>query len=199
MASLVPMVVKRSENGERSMDIYSLMLDYRIIYLTGTVTQEQADIVIAQLHYLDQLDPTKEITINIQSNGGSVTAGLAMYDAMKTISAPIKTVAIGMVASMGSFLAACGGSKGRRFILENAEHMCHQPLISGGLSGQQTEIEIAANHMKHTRERLERLYAKHTGFSYEQIHEWCERDNYMFADKAVERGFADHIVKNLDK
>lgn len=192
---LVPMVIQRSSNGERSMDIYSRLLEERIIMLMGPVTSELASLVSSQLLYLENQDSSKEIHVYIQSGGGSVTAGMAIYDVMQYVKPDIVTVVTGIAASMGSFLAACGGTKGKRFMLRNAEHMIHQPLISGGLAGQETDIEIHAKHLTRTRERLEQIYSECTGQPLDVIHKACDRDNYMLAEEAVAFGLADGIME----
>lgn len=194
MASLVPMVIQQTPAGERAVDIFSLMLNKRIIYMTGAVNDQMADLVIAQLQFLESENPDKDITVYINSPGGSVTAGLAIFGTMKTLKCDVVTIITGMAASMGSFIAACGGTKGKRYILEHAEQMCHQPLIGGGLGGQQTDIMIHAKHLEKTRERLEKLYAEASGRTYEEVHAACERDNYMSAQETVDFGFADYVL-----
>lgn len=192
MANLVPMVLQQTANGERAVDIFTMMLENRIIYLTGEVDDQMADLIIAQLQYLEREDPKTPITLYVNSPGGSVSSGLAMYGVMKTLSCPITTIVTGMAASMGSFLAACGGTKGMRYILEEAEHMVHQPL--GGMRGQMTDMVIAAKHIERTRIRLERIYAEATGQTEEAVHEACERDNWMTAQEAVDFGLADKVL-----
>jgi len=193
---LVPMVIQRTSDGERSMDIFSRLLEERVIMLTGQVSDEMSSLICAQLLYLENQDANKDIHVYINSPGGSVTAGLAMYDTMKHVKPDITTVVTGMAASMGSFLAACGGTKGKRFMLPMAENMIHQPL--GGFQGQSSDIDIHAKHILRTRERLERIYAECTGRTYEEVNKACERDNYMTAEEAVEFGLADQIMYPSD-
>lgn len=196
---LVPMVIQRTSDGERSMDIYSRLLNERVIMLTGGVNDDMASIICAQLLYLENDSPEKDIHVYINSPGGSVTAGLAIFDTMRHVKPDITTVVTGMAASMGSFLAACGGTKGKRYMLPMAENMIHQPL--GGFQGQSSDIEIHANHIQRTRKRLETIYAECTGKTLEEIHVACDRDNYMTADEAVEFGLADSVMypSNLKK
>lgn len=194
MANLVPMVLQRTSAGERSMDIFSLMLEKRIIYMTGEVNDQMSDVIMAQLQYLEFEDPESDITMYINSPGGSVTAGLAMYGTMKNLKCDVSTIVTGMAASMGSFIAACGGTQGKRYILAEAEHMCHQPL--GGYQGQATDMMIAAQHIVRTREKLERIYSSATGKSLEEINKACDRDNWMDAQEAVDFGLADRILKS---
>lgn len=190
------MVIQRTSDGERSMDIFSRLLEERVIMLTGQVSDEMSSLICAQLLYLENQDANKDIHVYINSPGGSVTAGLAMYDTMKHVKPDITTVVTGMAASMGSFLAACGGTKGKRFMLPMAENMIHQPL--GGFQGQSSDIDIHAKHILRTRERLERIYAECTGRTYEEVNKACERDNYMTAEEAVEFGLADQIMYPSD-
>lgn len=192
MANLVPMVIQRSSAGERSMDIFSLMLEKRIVYMTGEVNDQMADVVMAQLQYLEFEDPESDISVYINSPGGSVTSGLAIYGTMKNLKCDVSTIVTGMAASMGSFIASCGGTKGKRYILADAEHMCHQPL--GGAQGQSTDIMIAANHIVKTRNKLERIYADATGKTVEEISSACDRDNWMDAQEAVDFGLADKVL-----
>lgn len=189
---LVPMVIQRTSNGERSMDIYSRLLEERVIMMTGGVNDEMASLICAQLLYLENQDANKDIHVYINSPGGSVTAGLAIYDTMKYVKPDITTVVTGIAASMGSFLAACGGTKGKRYMLPMAENMIHQPL--GGFQGQSSDIEIHASHILRTRERLEKIYAECTGKTLEEIHAACDRDNYMLAEEAVAFGLADAVM-----
>lgn len=178
------------DNNSRS-DLFSRLLKDRIILLTGEVNDEMADLVVAQLLYLDAEDE-KDITLYINSPGGSVTQGLAIYDTMKLLKSDISTVCIGMAASMGSFLLA-GGTKGKRKITQNAEVMIHQP--SGGSQGQQSDIEIQAEHIKRTRTRLENLYSQFTGKPASEINLDCNRDNYMTAEEAKAYGLVDEIIE----
>ena len=190
---LVPMVIQRTSNGERSMDIFSRLLEERVIMINGQVTDEMSSLVCAQLLYLENQNREKDIHVYINSPGGSVTAGLAMFDTMRFINPDIATVVTGIAASMGSFLATCAGTKGKRFLLPMSEVMIHQPLVSG-LSGQSTDIEIHTKHLLRTRARLEKIYAECTGKSLEEINKACDRDNYMTAEEAVDFGLADEIM-----
>ena len=189
----IPMVVDKSRSGEKmSFDIYSRLLDDRVIFLDCAVTEQSASIIVAQLLYLESKDPTQDIHFYINSPGGSVSAGLAIYDTMNYIKCDVSTVCIGMAASMGAFLLS-GGEKGKRFILPNAEVMIHQP--SGGTQGQATEILITAEHILKTRERLNRLIAKHTGKTPEEVAKDTERDNWLTAEEALAYGLVDKIVE----
>ena len=185
--SLVPYVIEQNSRGERSYDIYSRLLKDRIIFLGEEVTDTAASIIVAQLMFLEAEDPDKDIHLYINSPGGSVTAGMAIYDTMKYIKCDVSTVCIGMAASMGAFLLA-GGAKGKRFALPNAEIMIHQPL--GGTQGQATEIEIAAKHILRTKEKLNRMLAENTGKDYETICADTERDNWKSAEEACEYGLS---------
>lgn len=196
MSNLVPMVIKRSSDGERSMDIFSRLLEGRIILLTGQVTDAMAEVVQAQLLHLYQENPEKTIHVYINSPGGSVTAGMVMYNTMKLVNCDVATYVTGIAASMGSFLAACGGTKGKRFMLPETEHMIHQPL--GGFQGQSSDIEIHANHIVRTRANLERIYAECTGKTVEEIHAACDRDNYMSAQESLDFGLCDKIITKAD-
>ena len=191
--NLVPTVIEQSSRGERAYDIYSRLLKDRIIMLSGPIDDNVANSVIAQLLFLDAQDPEKDIFIYINSPGGSVTAGFAIYDTMNFIKADVQTIAMGMAASMGSFLLAAG-AKGKRFALPNAEIMIHQPL--GGAQGQATEIEIAARHILKTRERLNRILSDRTGQPIEVIERDTDRDNYMSAQDAKEYGLIDEVMEN---
>ena len=188
--SLVPYVIEQTSRGERSYDIYSRLLKDRIIFLGEEVSDVSANIVVAQLLFLEADDPNKDIQLYINSPGGSVTAGLAIYDTMQYIKCDVSTVCIGMAASMGSFLLS-GGAKGKRFALPNAEIMIHQP--AGGTQGQATEIEIAAKHILRTREKLNHILAENTGRDYETICADTERDNWMSAQEAMEYGIIDKV------
>ena len=185
------MVVEQSNRGERSYDIYSRLLKDRIIFLGEEVNETSASIIVAQLLFLEAEDPDKDIHLYINSPGGSVTAGMAIYDTMKYIKCDVSTVCIGMAASMGAFLLA-GGAKGKRFALPNAEIMIHQPL--GGTQGQATEIEIAAKHILRTKEKLNRMLAENTGKDYETICADTERDNWKSAEEACEYGLIDKVI-----
>ncbi|MBE5868717.1 MAG: ATP-dependent Clp endopeptidase proteolytic subunit ClpP [Lachnospiraceae bacterium] len=189
--SLVPYVLEQTSRGERSYDIYSRLLKDRIIFLGEEVNEVTASLVVAQLLYLEAEDPEKDINLYINSPGGSVTAGMAIYDTMQFIKCDVSTICIGMAASMGAFLLA-GGAKGKRMALPNAEIMIHQPL--GGAQGQATEIEIAAKHILHTREKLNRMLAENTGKDYEVIAADTERDNWKSAQEALEYGLIDKVV-----
>ncbi|QII81089.1 ATP-dependent Clp endopeptidase proteolytic subunit ClpP [Jeotgalibaca arthritidis] len=195
--NLIPTVIEQSSRGERAYDIYSRLLKDRIIMLSGPIDDNTANSVIAQLLFLDAQDPEKDIYIYINSPGGSVSAGLAIYDTMNFVKADVQTIAMGMAASMGSFLLTAG-AKGKRFALPNAEIMIHQPL--GGAQGQATEIEIAARHILKTRERLNKILSEKTGQPMEVIERDTDRDNYMSADQAKEYGIIDEVMtssKNL--
>ena len=189
--SLVPYVVEQTSRGERTYDIYSRLLKDRIIFLGEEVNDASASIVVAQLLFLEAEDPEKDIHLYINSPGGSVTAGMAIYDTMQYIKCDVETICIGMAASMGAFLLA-GGAKGKRFALPNAEIMIHQPL--GGAQGQATEIEIAARHILHTREKLNKILAERTGQPLETIQKDTERDNYMTAEEAMAYGIIDQVI-----
>ncbi|GEB36737.1 ATP-dependent Clp protease proteolytic subunit [Gluconacetobacter sp. 1b LMG 1731] len=191
--ALVPMVVEQTSRGERAFDIYSRLLQERIIFLTGPVYDQVSALVSAQLLYLESVNPTKEISFYINSPGGVVSAGLAIYDTMQYIRSPVSTVCIGQAASMGSLLLA-GGEKGRRFALPNARVMVHQP--SGGAQGQASDIEIQAREILTIRQRLNEIYETHTGQSLEDIERKLERDSYMSADEALAFGIVDEVVRN---
>ena len=191
--SLVPYVIEQTSRGERSDDIYSRLLKDRIIFLGEEVNDASASIIVAQLLHLEAEDPDKDIQLYINSPGGSVSAGLAIYDTMQYIKCDVSTTCIGMAASMGAFLLA-GGAKGKRFALPNAEIMIHQPL--GGAQGQATEIQIAAEHILKTRRKLNEILAERTGKSYEEICKDTERDNFMSAEEAAEYGLIDKVVVN---
>ncbi|MBO7096241.1 MAG: ATP-dependent Clp endopeptidase proteolytic subunit ClpP [Lachnospiraceae bacterium] len=195
MSGLVPYVIEQTSKGERSYDIYSRLLKDRIIFLGDEVNDDTASIVVAQLLFLEAEDPEKDIHLYINSPGGSVTAGMAIYDTMHYIKSDVSTVCIGMAASMGAFLLA-GGAKGKRYILPNAEVMIHQP--SGGAKGQATEIEIAAKNIIRTKEKLNRILAENTGKSYEQMCIDTDRDNWMSAKEAVEYGLVDSVIESHD-
>ena len=188
--SLVPYVIEQTSRGERSYDIYSRLLKDRIIFLGEEVNDVTASLTVAQMLFLEAEDPEKDIQLYINSPGGSVTAGLAIYDTMQYIKCDVATICIGMAASMGAFLLA-GGTKGKRSALPNAEIMIHQPL--GGKKGQATEIEIAAKHILKTKEKLNRMLAENTGQSYEVICADTERDNWKSAQEAQEYGLIDNV------
>lgn len=191
--SLVPYVIEQTSRGERSYDIYSRLLKERIIFLGEEVNETTASIVVAQLLFLESEDPGKDIHLYINSPGGMVTAGMAIYDTMQYIKCDVSTICIGLAASMGAFLLA-GGAKGKRFALPNAEIMIHQP--SGGAKGQATEIQIAAENILKTKKKLNEILAANTGKTYEQVAADTERDNYMSAEEAVEYGLIDSIISN---
>ena len=191
--SLVPYVIEQTSRGERSYDIFSRLLKDRIVVLSEDVNQVTASLIVAQMLFLESEDPDKEIYFYINSPGGSITAGMAIFDTINYIKCPVSTICIGMAASMGAFLLAAG-TKGKRFATPNAEVMIHQPLISGGLSGQTTEIKIHADHMVKTREKLNRILSEKTGKSIEQIEKDTERDNFMTAQEALEYGLIDGIM-----
>ena len=189
--SLVPYVIEQTSRGERSYDIYSRLLKDRIIFLGEEVNDVSASLVVAELLFLEAEDPGKDIQLYINSPGGSVTAGMAIYDTMQYIKCDVSTVCIGMAASMGAFLLS-GGAKGKRFALPNAEIMIHQPL--GGAQGQATEIQIAAEHILRTRKTLNSILAANTGKPLEVIQADTERDNFMSAAEAKEYGLIDEVI-----
>ena len=189
--SLVPYVIEQTSRGERSYDIYSRLLKERIIFLGEEVNDVSASVIVAQLLFLEADDPDKDIQLYINSPGGSVTAGMAIYDTMQYIKCDVSTVCIGMAASMGAFLLA-GGKKSKRFALPNAEIMIHQP--SGGAQGQATEIQIAAEHILRTKQKLNEILAANTGQSLETIKADTERDNFMSADEAKAYGLIDEVI-----
>ena len=189
--SLVPMVIEQTGRGERSYDIYSRLLKDRIIFLGEEVTDVSANLIVAQLLFLESEDPNKDIQLYINSPGGSVSAGLAIYDTMHYVKCDVSTICIGMAASMGAFLLA-GGAKGKRFALPNAEVMIHQP--SGGAQGQATDIKIVADKILQTKKKLNEMLAANTGQPYEVIAADTERDNWMTAEEAKAYGLIDEIV-----
>ncbi len=191
--SLVPYVIEQTSRGERSYDIYSRLLKERIVFLGEEVNDTSASIVVAQLLFLEAEDPEKDIQLYINSPGGSIHSGMAIYDTMQYIKCDVSTICIGLAASMGAFLLA-GGAKGKRMALPNAEIMIHQPL--GGSQGQATEIEIAAKHILQTKERMNRLLAQNTGQPFEVIAADTERDNWMLASEALEYGLIDRVIEN---
>lgn len=195
---LVPMVVEQTSRGERSFDIYSRLLKERVIFVVGPVEDNMANLIVAQLLFLESENPDKDISLYINSPGGSVTAGLAIYDTMQFIKPDISTICIGQAASMGAFLLS-GGAKGKRFCLPNSRVMIHQP--SGGAQGQATDIDIQAKEILIIRERLNRLLADHTGQLIETIEADTERDNFMSATTAQEYGLVDEVLdaRNVDK
>ena len=189
--SLVPYVVEQTSRGERSYDIFSRLLNDRIIFLGEEVTDASANIIVAQLLYLEAQDPDKDIQFYINSPGGSVTAGLAIYDTMQYIKADVSTICLGMAASMGAFLLSAG-AKGKRFALPNSEIMIHQP--SGGFRGQATDISIHANNILRIKDNLNKIMAENTGKSFEEVVAATERDNFMSAQEALDFGLIDKVI-----
>jgi len=196
--SFIPYVIEQTGRGERTYDIFSRLLNDRIVMLSQEVNDVSASLVIAQLLHLEGQDPEKDISLYINSPGGSVTAGLAIYDTIRYIKCDVSTICMGLAASMGAFLLAAG-TKGKRLALPNSEIMIHQPWISGGLSGQCTDIKIRADHLVKTKENLNRLLAENTGKPIEVIRADTERDNFMSADEAVEYGIVDRVVHKRTK
>ena len=190
--NLVPMVIESTGRGERAYDIFSLLLRERIIFLGTPITDQVANLIVAQLLFLDREDPEREISLYINSPGGAIAAGLAIYDTMQLLRAPISTIAVGMTASMGTVLLTAG-AKGRRFALPHATIHLHQPL--GGVQGQASDIEIAAREILRMRTLLNGLLIKHTGLSEEQIEHFTDRDFYMTAEKAAEYGIIDMVLE----
>lgn len=193
MSTLVPYVVEQTSRGERSYDIFSRLLNDRIIMLSDQVNDATASLVVAQLLYLESQDSEKDISLYINSPGGSITSGMAIYDTMNYIKCDVSTICIGMAASMGAFLLS-SGTKGKRFALPNSEIMIHQPLISGGLSGQCTDIKIHSDHLVRTREKLNDILSANTGKSIDVIRQDTERDNFLSADEAKEYGLIDKVI-----
>ena len=192
--STIPYVVEQTSRGERSYDIFSRLLSDRIIFLGEEVSDASAALVVAQMLFLEAEDPEKDIQLYINSPGGSVTAGFAIYDTMQYIKCDVSTICIGLAASFGAFLLA-GGAKGKRIALANAEIMIHQPAIHGnGIQGQATDIKIMSDHLQKSKQRLNRILAENTGKSLEQIQIDTERDNYMSAKEALEYGLIDKII-----
>jgi ATP-dependent Clp protease, protease subunit len=197
MSTLVPMVVEQTNRGERAYDIYSRLLKDRIIFIGGPINDMVSNLVIAQLLFLEAEDPDKDIFLYINSPGGSISSGMAMYDTMQHIRPDVQTICVGMAASMGAFLLAAG-APGKRFALPNSEIMIHQPLMSG-LGGQATEIEIHARHIIKTKERLNRILAERTGQSLETLERDTDRDNFMTADEAKKYGLIDEVMVKPQK
>ena len=191
MSNLVPIVLEHTSKGERSYDIYSRLLRDRVVMLDGEVNSHSASLICAQLLFLEADNPDKDISLYINSPGGSVTAGMAIYDTMQFIKPDVATIVMGQGASMGSLLAA-SGAPGKRYILPNARHMIHQPL--GGASGQATDVEIQARELLRWKTVLTNIYVTHTGKSYDQLRADMERDNFMTADEAVAYGLADKVI-----
>jgi len=192
---LVPTVIEQSGRGERAFDIYSRLLKERIVFLIGPVTDESANLVVAQLLFLESENPDKDIFFYINSPGGSVTAGMSIYDTMNFIKPHVSTLCLGQAASMGAFLLSAG-EKGKRFALPNSRIMIHQPLISGGLAGQASDIEIHAKELLKIKEKLNRLMAKHCGRDLADLERDTDRDNFMSAEEAKEYGLIDQVLEN---
>jgi len=191
MGSLVPIVIEQTSKGERSYDIFSRLLKDRIIVLDGPIEEHTSSILCAQLLFLESQSPAKDIVIYINSPGGSVTSGMAIYDTMQYVKSDIQTIVIGQACSMGSLLSS-SGTKGKRLILPHARHMIHQPL--GGAKGQATDVQIQANELLRWKKELTEIYEKHTGQTYKKLEEDMERDNYMTAEESIKYGLADKIV-----
>lgn len=194
----IPYVIEQNNRGERSYDIFSRLLEDRIILLSEDVNNATASLIVAQLLYLEAKDPDKDIQLYINSPGGSISDGMAIYDTMNYIRCDVSTICIGMAASMGAFLLAAG-TKGKRFALPSSEIMIHQPLISGGLGGQATDIKIHTDHLLRIKERMNTILAERTGKSYEQLCEDTERDNYMTAQQAKEYGLVDEVIVSANE
>ena len=198
MGYLVPMVVEQTNRGERSYDIYSRLLKDRIIFLGGAIDDDVSNLVVAQMLFLEAEDPEKDINLYINSPGGSITAGMAIYDTMQYIRSDVRTICIGMAASMGAFLLA-SGAKGKRVALPNSEVSIHQPLIGGhGLSGQATEIEIHAKQLLRTKAKMNKILAERTGQPIEKVERDTDRDYYMTAEEAKEYGLVDQVLEKLE-
>ncbi|WP_303832440.1 ATP-dependent Clp endopeptidase proteolytic subunit ClpP [Snodgrassella alvi] len=195
---LVPMVVEQSGRGERAYDIYSRLLKERIIFMVGPVTDETANLVVAQLLFLESENPDKDISLYINSPGGSVTAGMSIFDTMNFIKPDVATLCLGQAASMGAFLLSAG-AKGKRFALPNSRVMIHQPLISGGLGGQASDIEIHARELLKLKQQLNEHLARHTGQKLEQIEKDTDRDNFMSAEEAKKYGLIDEVLVHRHK
>ena len=191
MPYTIPYVIEQTNRGERSYDIYSRLLKERIVFLGEEVTDQIADLIVAELLFLEAEDPGKDISFYINSPGGSVSAGMAIYDTMQYIKCDVSTICMGMAASMGAFLLS-GGTKGKRYALPNAEIMIHQPL--GGMQGQVTDMQIAVDHIQRTKEKLTRLLADHTGQPLEKVAADCERDNWLTAEEAKAYGIIDDVI-----
>ena len=188
---LIPMVVDQTANGERSYDIYSRLLEDRIIFLTGEINDAMANIIVAQMIYLEGKNPDKDIYLYINSPGGSVSAGMAIYDTMNYLKCDVSTICIGLAASMGAFILS-SGAKGKRFVLPNSEVMIHQPL--GGAQGQASDIAIQAKHIQHIKEKINKILSENTGQPLEKIEKDTDRDNYMTAEEAKKYGLVDKIL-----
>lgn len=196
--SLIPMVIEQSGRGERSFDIYSRLLRERVVFLVGPVTDESANLVVAQLLFLESENPDKDISLYINSPGGSVTAGMSIYDTMNFIKPDVATLCLGQAASMGAFLLSAG-AKGKRMALPNSRVMIHQPLISGGLGGQASDIEIHAKELLKLKRKLNELLALHTGKKLSQIEKDTDRDNFMSAEEAHKYGLVDQVLHHRAK
>ena len=199
MGYLVPMVVEQTSRGERSYDIYSRLLKDRIIFLGGAIDDDVSNLIVAQMLFLEAEDPEKDINLYINSPGGSITAGMAIYDTMQYIRSDVRTICIGMAASMGAFLLAAG-AKGKRVALPNSEVLIHQPLIGGhGLSGQATEIEIHARQLLRTKAKMNKILAEKTGQPLDKVERDTERDYYMTAEEAKEYGLVDQVLEKSEQ
>ena len=188
---LIPYVVDQTGNGERSYDIYSRLLEDRIVFISGEIDDASANTIVAQLIYLEAKNPDKDICVYINSPGGSVTAGMAIYDTMRYVKCDVSTICVGLAASMGAFLLAAG-TKGKRFVLPNSEVMIHQPL--GGVKGQASDIEITANHIIKTKKKMIEMLSKNTGQSIKKVEKDVDRDYFMTAEEAVEYGIVDKVI-----
>ncbi len=193
--SLVPYVVEQTSRGERSYDIFSRLLSDRIIFLGEEVSDKSAELIVAQLLFLESQDPEKDISLYINSPGGSISSGFAIYDTMQFVKCDVSTICIGMAASFGAFLLA-GGTKGKRMALPNAEIMIHQPAIGGGVKGQASDIQIVSEHIQRSKKRLNAILAENTGKTVEEIEAATERDNYLSAGEALDFGLIDKIIEN---
>ena len=191
--STIPYVMEQTGRGERSYDIFSRLLSDRIVFLGEEVSNSSAGVIIAQMLFLESQDPDKDISFYINSPGGSITAGLAIYDTMQYITCDVSTICIGLAASFGAFLLA-GGTRGKRFALPNAEIMIHQPAISGGIKGPASDIKIMSDYMQKSKQRLNRILAENTGHTIEEIETATDRDNFMSADEALAYGLIDSII-----
>jgi ATP-dependent Clp protease protease subunit len=194
--TLIPIVIEKTGRGERAYDIFSRLLNDRIIFVGGGVSDTMANLVVAQLLFLANEDPKAEISLYVNSPGGSVSAGLGIVDTMKFIPCPVATYIVGQAASMGSVIA-CSGTKGRRFALPHAENLMHQPLIPGVIEGQATDLEIHAKHILRMRESLYRIYSEATGQSVERIHADCDRDKWLNAPEMLQYGLIDRVLEKL--
>lgn len=194
--TLIPIVIEKTGRGERAYDIYSRLLNDRIIFLGGGVSDTMANLVVAQLLFLANEDPKAEISMYVNSPGGSVSAGLGIVDTMRFVPCPVATYVIGQAASMGSVIA-CSGTKGRRFALPHAENLMHQPLIGGVIEGQATDLEIHAKHILRLRDKLYTLYSENTGQTKQRIHDDCDRDKWLNAQEMLEYGLIDKVLDRL--